>query len=86
MIILNAVLHFARDVRCFAFCVQFLELCVKFKKKKKKKKRQSFENVCKQLKKKTVNHSIVETFCHFCTFFSTQTLIEKQRATFPQEL
>ncbi len=27
--ILNAVLHFARDVRHFAFCVHFLHLCVK---------------------------------------------------------
>ncbi len=34
--ILNAVLHFARDARHFAFCVQFLDLCVKFR---------NFENV-----------------------------------------
>jgi len=33
--ILNAVLHFARDVRHFAFCVYFLDLGVKFWKKKK---------------------------------------------------
>ncbi len=26
----DAVLHFARDVRHFAFCAQFLDLCVKF--------------------------------------------------------
>ncbi len=25
--IFNALLNFARDVRCFAFCVQFLDLC-----------------------------------------------------------
>ncbi len=44
--ILNAVLHFARDVRHFTFCVQFLDLCVKFGKKEA-----NFENVWKQLKK-----------------------------------
>ncbi len=38
--ILNAVLRFARDVRYFAFCVQFLDLYVK---------------LCKLLKNKTVN-------------------------------
>ncbi len=31
--ILNAVLNSARDVRHFAFCVQFLDLCVQLKKK-----------------------------------------------------
>ncbi len=30
------MLHFARDARCFAFCVQFLDLCVKFGKKEAK--------------------------------------------------
>ncbi len=33
--ILNALLHFARDVRNFAFSVQFLDLCVKFGKRGK---------------------------------------------------
>ncbi len=32
--ILNAVLHFTRDVMHFASCEQFLDLCVKFWKKK----------------------------------------------------
>ncbi len=48
--ILNAVLHFARDVRHFAFCVCNSRICVySFE-----KKRQSFKNVCKQLKKTPV--------------------------------
>ncbi len=42
----GTVLHFARDVRQFAFCVcKLLDLCVK----KKKKKWLNLENVCKQL-------------------------------------
>ncbi len=46
--ILNAVHRFARDGRHFALCVQFLDLCLKWK------KRQSFEKcVLAAAKKRT---------------------------------
>ncbi len=79
------MLHFARDVRHFAFCVQFLDLCVKFR----KKKRQSFENVCKLLKKTCNKYSTAYTYklqlqmklhkIEFrCTMYSTSVAVRKK--------